>query len=642
MLKLSSPTSTAMNDAEIPLDEVVFDAEADGFIETASQVWCICAKRLGEAAPVEEYPPHTIEEGLARLDRADHLIGHNILDYDLPLFKKLYGWEPRPEVKITDTVIKSRLLRSDRGMPYGAPGNAGPHALGTWGYRVGRGKPDHTDWTQFSIEMLNRCSEDVEITVLVHEALIKEERELPRVDWSQSLEIEHAIAPIIAEQERNGCPLDVPYVYKTWQGLVHRIRETDAALVPLCPPVPLPKSSQGTWPEKQYKKDGTPTVNALKYYGDDFGKSKEYRTDRIIRTAPINLGSDKQVKDYLLTLGWVPTEWNYKKDPQTKKPIRDTMGNKVKTSPRLTLDSLESCTFPEEHEEMGKQIVERLMLNHRKGMLQGFLRDVRADGRIPAEAIPMGTPTGRMVHRKVVNVPRNSSPLGVEMRSCFTSVPGKDRVGIDLKSCQLRNLAHFMRDEEFREQVVNGSPHEYSADMAGLEGDEKTGKKDKGKKLNYSVLFGAQPPKIATDLGLTLPEAKATIARFFANLPKLDALMKRLKAEWKQNGYILAPDGRAVWVRSDHMLLVYLMQVLEAIVIKEFIIKLYQLKKQYGIDAELVTTMHDECQWLVEKPAVTQFIMLAEEAIQYVNVKYNLWCPQAIDANIGTTWAECH
>jgi DNA polymerase I-like protein with 3'-5' exonuclease and polymerase domains len=620
---------------------IVFDAEADGFLEEATVVWCISTWEVGTGER-KHFGPAEIEKGLEYLSSADELIGHNILNYDIPLFQKLHGWVPEATCILTDTVVRSRLFRSDRPLPSGCPGNVGPHSLEAWGYRVGKGKPSHDDWSQYTPEMKVRCDDDTEINVLTHHQLLKEEKLLPHTDWTNSLRIEHAIAPIITEQELNGCPLDLPMVFSTWLELENKIRKIDEVLVPLIPQVALPKSKQGTWPKQQYKKNGEPTVNALRYYGEDFGTQKEYRTDLIVRTAPINLNSNGQVKDYLLTLGWVPTEWNYKKDKHTKRYVRDGFGEKVKTSPKLTLDSLESCTFPEEHEEMGEQIVDRLMMAHRRGVLRGWMRDVRSDGRITAGAIPMGTPTGRMVHRGLVNVPRNTSPYGKELRSCATTVEGKDRVGIDLASCQLRGLAHYMRDEEFREQVVNGSPHEYSADMAGLEGDAKTGKKDKGKKLNYSVLFGAQAPKIAADLGMTIAEGKATIARFFKNLPKLDALMKYLKKEWKTKGYLVGLDGRAVWVRSEHMLLVYLMQVLESVVIKEFIISLYNKAKETGLDYELVTSMHDECQWLVAKPHVDLFCTLAHEAIDEINIKYNLWCPQAIDINIGSTWAECH
>jgi len=577
-----------------------------------------------------------VKWGLACLDNADELIGHNIIDYDLPVLERLYGWTPNKQTKITDTVVVSRLLKSDRRLPNGCPGSVAPHSLAAWGYRVGRGKVSHDDWTKFTPEMLHRCSEDVAINGLVYEALRREQDSL-NIDWTDALETEHATSKLILAQELNGVPLDLPRIWRLRLELVHKMLEVSKVVVPQIPEVVLSKARQGTWPKKQYKKDGTPTVHALKYYGEGFGREKEYRTDLIVRKAPINLRSVAQVKEYLLSIGWKPTEWNYKKD-SLGKPLRDPMGNKIRTSPKLTEDSLESCAWPEE--SFGTQLCEYLMMGHREGMLRGWLRDVRDDGRLSAKAIACGTPTGRMTHRVVVNVPRNSSPYGKELRSCFVSAEGYTRVGIDLASCQLRGLCHYMEDEEFQRQVVEGSPHEYSATMAGLVGDKKMSKNDKGKKLNYTVLFGGGDEKVATSLGVSLVEAKAIRKRFFKNLPALDALQKRLKRQWKEHGYLKGLDGRAVWVRAEHMLLVYLMQSVESIVIKNFMINLDREASE--IDYQLVTTSHDETQSLVRTEQVGDFKMYAATAIAEVNEKFKLTCPQAIDINIGTTWSECH
>jgi len=627
--------------------QLVFDTEADGFLDQATQLWCISTWELGTGVR-KHFGPDQLVEGFNYLYSADELIGHNILGYDFPLMEKLYGWVPKQETVFTDTVVRSRLLRSDRPLPYGCSGNVGPHSLEAWGYRVGKGKPSHDDWSQYSPEMKVRCDDDVEINVLTYYKLEKEAQQLIGIDWTQSQELEHAITPIITEQELNGCPLDLPLVFSTWLELEARIRKTDETLVPLIPQVPLPKSKQGTWPKQQYKKDGTPTVNALRYYGDGFGAEKEYRTDLIVKTAPINLGSPGQVKDYLLTIGWVPLEWNYKKDPATKRPMRDGLGNKIKTSPKLTLESLESCTFPAEHQEMGKQLTQRQMMAHRRSMLKGFMRDVRSDGKISARALPLGTPTGRMTHREVVNVPgvnkgEDKKPLlgidggyGYELRSCFGTLPGYKRVGVDLRSCQIYGLAHYMRDEEYKYQVIEGDHHQYAADLAGLKDRQD------GKKLNYSILFGASDEKLASDLGITKQQAAAVRLAYFKGLPLLDALLKKLTAEWKRNGYIVGLDGRAVWVRAQHMLLVYLLQTLESVVMKNFIVDVYRSAKQAGLDFMLVTTMHDECQWLVKEEHVVLFTAICEEAIQGINRRFNLWCEQAIDINIGSTWAECH
>ncbi len=52
------------------------------------------------------------------------------------------------------------------------------------------------------------------------------------------------------------------------------------------------------------------------------------------------------------------------------------------------------------------------------------------------------------------------------------------------------------------------------------------------------------------------------------NLPKLKALVDGLKKAYKARGYLLGCDGRKIFVRSEHMLLVYLLQSAEAIMMK--------------------------------------------------------------------------
>jgi DNA polymerase-1 len=612
---------------------LVFDLEANGHLDPADKIWTVCIKEVyPEVKETESYPPDQIDAALERLSEATHVMGHNILAYDIPLIKKLYPEWKEPKYAI-DTLIMSRLFLSDRPVPYGVPGNLAPHSLAAWGYRVGRGKPDHDDWSAYSEAMRHRCTEDVEITWLTYQALVRE-GELTRVDWTDALRTEHAIAKHISTQEQNGVPFDLALATRTRLMVAREIRAIDKEVVPQIPEVPLPKSKQPTWPSKQFKKDGTPTQAALKYYGDGFAEENRFREDRILRTAPINLGSDKQVKEYLLSIGWEPTEWNFKKGDDGK-PIRDGMGNKVRTSPKLTLDSLESCKFPG-GQHVGDKIVRRLMLQHRLGMLTGWIRDMRPDGKLSARAIPMGTPTGRMTHREVVNVPGNHAPLGEELRSCFTAPPDMDRVGIDLSSCQLRALCHYMEDKEYQRQVIEGDPHQYAAELAGLDDRQL------GKKLNYTTLFGGGIDKIATDLNLTKVKARKAQHSFFDGLPALPNLQNKLKREWKEKGYIVGLDGRAVWVRAEHMLLVYLLQTMESVVMKNFINTLMdRIEPEPGL-VSLVTTMHDEVQFIVAPLYTSLFEWEARKSIEIVNEKFNLTCPQEIDVHVGKTWSECH
>lgn len=153
---------------------LVFDIEANGFFAEATKVWCVCAKDIDNMSDVS-FGPDELDVAIQYLSMADELIGHNITCYDIPLLAKLLGFSYNNV--ITDTLIMSRLSNADRRKPtqdWNIRTMGGPHSLGAWGYRVGRGKPHHEEWDKYSPEMLHRCKEDVEINYLTYLRLLEE------------------------------------------------------------------------------------------------------------------------------------------------------------------------------------------------------------------------------------------------------------------------------------------------------------------------------------------------------------------------------------------------------------------------------------------------------------------------------------
>lgn len=153
---------------------LVFDSEGDGLLDTVSRIWCIVAMDI-DTKNIVSFGPTAVEDGLQYLKQADALVGHNILDYDFGAFEKCYGWVY--EGKTFDTLIASRTLWPDRPFPTNtingemySPNMGGPHSIAAWGWRIGRKKPEHEDWSVYSQEMLHRCQEDTEINyaTLVH------------------------------------------------------------------------------------------------------------------------------------------------------------------------------------------------------------------------------------------------------------------------------------------------------------------------------------------------------------------------------------------------------------------------------------------------------------------------------------------
>ena len=151
----------------------VFDSESNGFLDVADTLWCIAMSYKDSNREDILYAPGAVELGLHELHQADVLVGHNIKKHDLPLFKKLYDWEPKSHQVIIDTLVYSRMLNPKRPNPEGYTGRA-PHSIEAWGYRLDLHKPDHTDWMNWSNAMGVRCMEDAKINLLVLEELERE------------------------------------------------------------------------------------------------------------------------------------------------------------------------------------------------------------------------------------------------------------------------------------------------------------------------------------------------------------------------------------------------------------------------------------------------------------------------------------
>ena len=146
------------------MSSYIFDVETDGFLDVVSKVHCIVLKDVDTNTMIHL----PVEEAVAKLEKADLIIGHNIIKYDIPVLQKLYGFDFKN--KILDTIVATRLLFPDvkekdfqrKDFPRDCIGR---HSLKAWGNRIGNYKAQfETDWKTYSPEMLDYCTQDVEVT----------------------------------------------------------------------------------------------------------------------------------------------------------------------------------------------------------------------------------------------------------------------------------------------------------------------------------------------------------------------------------------------------------------------------------------------------------------------------------------------
>ena len=133
---------------------IIFDIEADDLWYGITKVHCIWTVEAG-TDDYRGFRPHQIEECLRYLETADVLVGHNVIDYDIPALQKVYP-DFKPQAAF-DTMTLGSMVASNRRA----------QTLDSWGKDLGvlKGTFGKTaDWKNFSEEMFTYCKDDVVLT----------------------------------------------------------------------------------------------------------------------------------------------------------------------------------------------------------------------------------------------------------------------------------------------------------------------------------------------------------------------------------------------------------------------------------------------------------------------------------------------
>lgn len=380
--------------------------------------------------------------------------------------------------------------------------------------------------------------------------------------------------------------------------------------------------------------------------------------------AEVNLNSPEQMKAFLLSQGWQPTEYT------------------EKGSPKLTEDSYDSIKG-----ELGQLIAKRAVLKHRAGMifnitkqgeLKGWLNQVRDDGRIEAGAITNATNTGRMAHRGLVNVPKPKDkdlwPSNIQLRELFIVPDDKLMMGCDADGLEARMEAHACKPypggEDYARELIEGDIHSKTAWTNGYMTDEEYEffykykvldfplpdedkeeykrlevVRDSWKSPKYAISYGAQVPKLAKTIGCSEREAKKIFDGFWRANTALKAFKERITNFWKTKGqkkYIVGIDGRKIWVRSEHSIVNAYFQSTGSITVKVAALFLDKWCRKANMEAHQIIIYHDESEYELPVHEKEKLAELSSKAFVKAGEYLKIRVPVTGSPKFGMNWKEVH
>lgn len=539
--------------------------------------------------------PFNKEEIQAWFDQYEEVIGHNFIDFDAVHLENIVGVS-LAGLKVTDTLILSKLYN---------PQLEGGHSLRAWGDRLHFPKGKHVDFDKLTPEMVEYCTQDLRVTKKVYDVLTSKLASF----GDTSIHLEHEVQKIITKQIQNGWELDQRKCLDLLATLKERRLEIEEEVHDKF----IPLASYVKEIKPKYKKNGELSNVGLKFLGDNW----ECVTGPFSRIEfpEFNLGSRQQIGRYLQYFGWKPTNFTEKGHVIVDEAIL----SKVTGIPEAQL------------------IAEYLLVQKRTAQIQSWLDAIERDGRVHGYVNTIGAVTGRMTHSSpnMSQVPASYSPYGSDCRSCWTVPKGRKLVGADASGIELRMLCHYMNDEEYTNEVINGDVHTANQKAAGLE------TRDSAKTFIYAFLYGAGDAKIGSIVGGTKRDGARLKELFLRNTPSLRQLRERV-SNAAVRGYLKGLDNRKLIIRSNHAALNTLLQSAASVVMKKSLTILDEYAKLHSIDYKFVGNIHDEFQAEVREDQADKFGWLAVECIKAAGIKLNLRCPLDGEYKVGKTWADTH
>ncbi len=173
----------------------------------------------------------------------------------------------------------------------------------------------------------------------------------------------------------------------------------------------------------------------------------------------------------------------------------------------------------------------------------------------------------------------------------------------------------------------------------------------KAKAINFGIIYGMGPFKLAQQIGVGLKLAKKYLEEYYETYAGVKTFMEQLPEQAKKDGFVTTILGRKRFLpdlnspnkiaqqAAFRMAVNTTIQGSAADLMKLAMIKVYHKLKEKRIPGRMILQVHDELILEVEAPQVQE----AAETVKFeMENVYTMSVPLVVDVSVGHNWEEAH
>jgi DNA polymerase I len=277
-------------------------------------------------------------------------------------------------------------------------------------------------------------------------------------------------------------------------------------------------------------------------------------------------------------------------------------------------------------------------------------------GRVHTSYNQTVTATGRLSSSdpNLQNIPARTE-LGREIRKAF--IAGTDErclLSADYSQIELRILAHLSQDATLMESFRLGEDvHRRTASkIFGVAPEAVTPEqRARAKTINFGVIYGMGPLRLAREIDISLEEAKHFIDAYFATYPGVHRYTTESVNKARERGYAttllgrrrylpeLFSDNQGVRVAAEYMAVNTPVQGSSADLIKMAMINIRSRLRRHQLTAQMLLQVHDE---LVFEVPLAELDVVKPLVVEEMERAIQLAVPIKADVGAGRNWFEAH